>query len=72
MALDETIIGKRNGRLVVTKVIGVKNGKTRIMVLCDCGKSKEMTRGNFGSSGPKSCGCLNTENILKIKKTWRF
>lgn len=74
MALDETIIGKRYGRLVVTEVLGQRNGKTFVRVQCDCGNSKELSRSNLSptSRGSKSCGCLAKENILKMKRTWSF
>lgn len=70
MDLRKEIIGQRNGRLVVVGVVGVKNGKTIIKVVCDCGKTKEIVRGNFHPSGTKSCGCLNLENVMERKKSW--
>jgi hypothetical protein len=74
MALDQTIIGMRFGRLVVTEVLGQRNGKTFVKVVCDCGNSKEMFRGNLNVAdrGSKSCGCLRKENISKIKRMWQF
>jgi len=74
MALDETIIGKRFGRLVVTEVLGQKNGKTFVKVVCDCGNTKELSRSNLSPTerGSKSCGCMQKENIAKMKRTWAF
>lgn len=74
MALDQTIVGKKFGRLLVTDVVGQKNGKTFVKVLCDCGTVKEISRGNLAneSRGPKSCGCMQKENIDRIKKTWKM
>ena len=72
--LDETIIGKRFGRLVVTEVLGQRNGKTFVKVACDCGNVKELSRSNLSTSGrgSKSCGCLAKENISKMKRNWQF
>jgi hypothetical protein len=72
MANSEKVIGRRFGRLVAIEILGQKNGKTMIKVQCDCGNSKEIVLGNFTSSGSKSCGCLNLENIKRRKKSWQF
>lgn len=55
-------VGQRFSRLlVVARDAPGKNGCTRWLCRCDCGKETVVTNSNLTSSQVKSCGCLASE-----------
>lgn len=54
---SQELIGRRFGRLVVTKTVR-KKGRQGLAVVCDCGTKKELDKGNVVSGRTLSCGCL--------------
>jgi hypothetical protein len=65
------LVGKRFGRLTVTKKLNKKrNGYYLWKVLCDCGNTDEAATGHLTSGAKKSCGCLNhaIEDISGVKR----
>jgi len=70
--------GKRFGRLLVKKRIGVKHGAALWRCQCDCGNSKMSSSADLRSGHTTSCGCLNKERLTthnmsytRQYKTWR-
>lgn len=66
---NETMIGKRFGRLTVVgreKTYVAPCGTKRAMwkCLCDCGNEIVASTINLTSGNTKSCGCLKTERIV--------
>jgi hypothetical protein len=57
------LLGKRFGRLLVTKFSGVKNNSTTWECLCDCGKITIIPISHLNSGHTKSCGCLKKERL---------
>lgn len=60
------IIGDRSGKIVAKEIIkSPKSGKhCRVIIVCDCGNSKEMATQIFKKS--KSCGCERSNS-----ETWK-
>ncbi len=58
-SLDEQLIGKRFGRLVVLH----RGGKTRkhFVCQCDCGNKCEVSSDNLKNGSTSSCGCYHKE-----------
>lgn len=56
------LVGKKFGRLLVIKrVENTKNGSSRWLCKCDCGKRTITTASHLKSGHTKSCGCLSKE-----------
>lgn len=53
----KNIVGKRYGRLVVTKELG----HGYVMCHCDCGNDKKIRKWSLMQGGIHSCGCLRKE-----------
>jgi len=69
--MENTLIGKRFGRLVVTEYAGNDlQGKTIWLCKCDCGSEKEIIvrEVNLKNNRVKSCGCLTKERLIKFNK----
>lgn len=71
------ITGKRCGRLVVLKCVGVErpSGEAVWLCQCDCGKRSKHRGYNLRTGRTKSCGCLQgekgRENLAKVRhKRW--
>lgn len=62
---DESWIGKRYGRLVVQGFQRKKTSGWNWIVLCDCGKTKEVNPSDVKNGKTRSCGCLHDEVISK-------
>lgn len=66
------MIGKRFGRLIVTKLSPNTSGKRkRLMYYCDCDcgkKNVEVIGEKLRSGHTKSCGCLRSETTVKLNK----
>ena len=55
----KNIVGKRYGRLVVTKELG----HGYVMCHCDCGNDKKIRKWSLMQGGIHSCGCLRKETV---------
>jgi hypothetical protein len=53
--------GKKFHRLTVIKQVPHEKGEIKWECLCDCGKTKLVTRNKLLGEKVKSCGCLNNE-----------
>lgn len=73
------IIGNRYGKLVVTKDLGMIDGRHKYLCRCDCGKDHIVQRGHLITGDTKSCGCdkfghsNRTHGMSKTKifKVWQ-
>lgn len=66
---ENNIVGKRFGKLTVTKFAGIKDNNSLYECACDCGNVDIYWRFNLVSGYSKSCGCLlsiGEENINSI------
>lgn len=62
------LTGKKFNRLLVVGFAFVDNhGKAMWNCLCDCGGTSVVAGGKLMSGSTKSCGCLKTERIAKLK-----
>lgn len=59
------LTGKRFSRLVVIGFGGRKNGSTKWVCKCDCGKFVSAFAGNIKRGLTNSCGCYRTERTRK-------
>ena len=56
------LTSQRFGRLVVVSLVEIVKGKGAIWdCLCDCGNTKQVTRGHLLSGNTQSCGCYHDE-----------
>ena len=55
------ITGRRFGRLVVLKKIGIRDKAVIFRCKCDCGVLKEVRSGALRKGHTRSCGCLYKE-----------
>lgn len=63
------IVGKRFGKLIVLKEVGVDETKNRLYLCeCDCGNLKVVRGRSLKTGNTKSCGCYKRE-IIKQKNT---
>jgi hypothetical protein len=62
------ITGKRFGRLVAVRDVGVSMGSRLWECLCDCGKTAEVTNRSLKNANTKSCGCLNADLVSARNK----
>lgn len=61
---DET--GKRYGKLIVIKQVGLNNDKKMTWLCkCDCGKETVVAGKSLRSGSTKSCGCYKSETAKK-------
>lgn len=66
----ENLTGKRFGRLVVQNETERIKGKTFLLCLCDCGKTKKINVYSLKSGCTRSCGCLGAER-RRLKGRWK-
>lgn len=58
--------GDRYGRLQIVKTFTrQRDGRRMAHVVCDCGKKKDVQRGNLSSGHTTSCGCYHAERVRK-------
>ena len=70
MSKETALLGKRFGRLEVIAYDSIsKNGHTKWMCRCDCGKEMVKFGTNLRKAHTQSCGCLQKEQTSKAKKT---
>jgi hypothetical protein len=62
-------IGDRVGRLVVTRDLGMRNGRRRLECRCDCGTSIDVHSANVRAGHTESCGCLKRERTSHRRTT---
>jgi hypothetical protein len=68
--IDESIIGKRFGKLVVISFHHSNKYKmTYWLCKCDCGNEKVISRGGLTSGDNVSCGCYHKEHAHEYGKT---
>lgn len=58
-------IGKRFGKLVVTKYMGKESGIHHWKCQCDCGKETIVSQSNLQHGHTKSCGCLQAKSAVR-------
>lgn len=64
MGANETLIGKRYGKLVVESLMPSDgSGHRRWICRCDCGKIHTATTGNLNSGHVTSCGCNRSPDL---------
>lgn len=62
------LTGRRFGRLVVVKSMGVNSNRhISWRCICDCGKYSTVSRPNLTSGQTNSCGCLKIERTREAK-----
>lgn len=65
--------GQRFGRLIVVELALRERSdgrrRTRVLVRCDCGNSKEVWGYNLLSGNTQSCGCLHKEGVSRRMTT---
>ncbi len=67
MGITLDLVGKRFGKLLVIKRLGVdKNRKVKWLCECDCGKTKSISGRDLVAGKTTSCGCYRKE-IMKGK-----
>lgn len=59
------MLGQRFGRLIV---VSIGSGRS-VLVKCDCGMEKEVTRSNLQGGNTNSCGCLKRKLIGDRSRT---
>ena len=59
------LTGFRFGRLIALHRTENKNGRTRWMCVCDCGKEHPVATTTLVSGGTRSCGCLHIEHAMR-------
>ena len=68
------MIGKKFGRLTVTRLSENKSGKKgRLMYYCDCDcgtKDIEVVGEHLRSGHTQSCGCLKVQRTKEVKKKY--
>jgi hypothetical protein len=57
--------GQKFGRLTVLTFFETRNGKSKWLCRCDCGKEKVVSATDLKSGNTKSCGCLNLERAIE-------
>lgn len=62
------LTGQRFGRLYVLQPAPNKNGKTRWLCQCDCGKQKIVGTDSLRTGKTLSCGCLHKQLLIKRNK----
>jgi hypothetical protein len=64
------IIGKKFGKWIVTIRVANKYGtRTRYLCECECGTKREVEGSSLRTGSSKSCGCVSTERISKLRLT---
>ena len=60
--LKTNIVGNRYGELIVIGLLTPLNGRSRCLVICDCGIKKEVDTKNLLSGNTKTCGHTHTDS----------
>lgn len=61
MGKAEDLVGRRFGRLVVIRRVGVRNSSPLWECLCDCGNTHSVTTQKLKYNKSKSCGCYRID-----------
>ena len=78
----EDLSGMRFGRLIVSELNEVKNGRAYWKCQCDCGNTSIVVSSELKSNHTQSCGCLQRElsrkratthglTYTKVRRTWK-
>lgn len=73
------LIGKRFGKIVILKMLGVEVGSkyphVQYLIRCDCGNEKAVPVNNIRAGNHRSCGCVAPRNkgasLHPLYGTWR-
>jgi hypothetical protein len=66
MSRIKNLLGKRFGRLIAVKFIGVDEKRTALWLCqCDCGNQVTVTSSRLGFGMTKSCGCYKSDLTIK-------
>lgn len=63
---QESLVGKRFGRLTVIRQVESLNRRARYLCLCDCGNEKIVLAQNLRNSHVRSCGCFSRDRRAEI------
>jgi 5-methylcytosine-specific restriction endonuclease McrA len=61
------LVGRRFGRLVVSKRSSNNGSRVRWMCSCDCGRKRDVFGRSLVSGRTRSCGCYRSEVLRKLK-----
>lgn len=62
------VTGQKFGRLTVESLNSIRKGASYWNCLCDCGKSKTISRSSLTSGATISCGCYQLEKLAKNRE----
>lgn len=54
----DKLISKRYNHFIIISFLGYINGKSNVLVECDCGKQKSIFLNDLKTGNTKSCGCI--------------
>lgn len=65
--MNKTIemVGKRYGRLIAIKYLGVFDSRTYLLCKCDCGSVKKVRSDHLRTEKILSCGCYRTQSTIE-------
>lgn len=68
--IKQDLIGKKSGKLTVTKQLGSKNNKVLWECICDCGNKTTINTHYFNCGKKTSCGC-SRKALGNKHQTWK-
>ena len=69
MKRDDSVIGKKFGRLTVLAFAGARNKKLTVRCKCECGAEVVCLIANIKRGNTLSCGCIHREQIIARNRT---
>ena len=69
MKRDNSVIGKKFGRLTVLEFAEARNKKITVKCKCECGAEIVCLIANIKKGNTLSCGCIHREQIIARNKT---
>lgn len=57
-------IGEKFNKLEIIKDAGMKNGRTAVLCLCECGNEKLIILKSLKSGNTRSCGCIRKKTLI--------
>lgn len=67
----KNISGEVFGKLTALERVGMRNGVSIWLCICECGKHHQATIRSLHSGRTRSCGCLKEEFQEKVSEEWR-
>lgn len=67
-AFKDIPFNTRRHKLRVIKTVRMKYKAPQVLVICDCGKRKLVSKMHFDNNELKSCGCIKREQALRELK----